>query len=341
MSAFSGRLHIVRQEGGRLARGLPTRAKPDNTPRAKRNSRRLRLLKGRVMAETRKSKKDADVLTWKEQIADTLMGPNTPPLEYFGSSEWLDVSTLLVDRSYQHRPYPSAIDALDREFDPAISGFILVNVRRDGSRYVIDGQTRLDVHRIRGYGWILAQVLHGHSPAQEAAIYLHRCVNVQRQPIDFFMAECMAEQPQALMLQALLKQRGIEAERYGSVVLDKSLQTIRCIDTLKKLLWKDEKGERLGAALDLIGDTWGYNKTMLASQPIMVIHSLLMRFDEVIDRKSFVEKLGGYAWADIRSDARRIRESTTRPPSLATMILRQIVDLYNLGRMRRKLELGT
>jgi len=286
------------------------------------------------MAETRSGKKVTDV----EQI---LMGHAEPPADFFSTIRWLDMSTLLVDRDYQHRPYARAVQELAREFNPRISGLILVNIRADGQAYVLDGQTRLEVHRIRGYRWILAQILEGLSQQEEAAIYLFKCLNVQRQPLDFFLAECTAGKDEALLLQALLKKRGIQAQDYATTVVDKSANMITCIATLKRLLRKDPKGEILGATLDLIGDTWGYNKTMLSLQPISVMHALLMRFADVMDRKSFIEKLTGFSWVDIRSDARRLREATSPAPTLGFALMRKIVELYNLGRTRRRLDLGS
>lgn len=113
----------------------------------------------------------ADVRSDKQVKASTAV-QRRPSQEALPEIAWLAVADLLVDYSYQHRPYASAIDQLNKGFQEAYSGFILVNERTDGSRWILDGQTRHAVHQLRDIQWIRAEMLHGLTQAQEAEVYL-------------------------------------------------------------------------------------------------------------------------------------------------------------------------
>jgi hypothetical protein len=57
----------------------------------------------------------ADVRSAKQVEASTAV-QRKPSREALPEIEWLAVADLLVDYSYQHRPYASAIDALNKDF---------------------------------------------------------------------------------------------------------------------------------------------------------------------------------------------------------------------------------
>ena len=89
----------------------------------------------------------AEIRQDKQVEASTRM-QRKPSQEALPKIDWLAVADLLVDYSYQHRPYASAIDALNKDYQEAYSGFILVNQRADGSLWILDGQTRYAVHQL-------------------------------------------------------------------------------------------------------------------------------------------------------------------------------------------------
>lgn len=246
---------------------------------------------------------------------------------------WLEVGQLFVDYTYQHRPYTRAIADLEKEFNPDISGFILVNIRTDGTIAILDGQTRRAVHEKKRLRHIRAEILRGLSEEEEAAIYLKKCINTQRLPVDSFLAELKAKHPQATLIAKILSQRKLEIESYATQHGQRTGQAvITCVTALKRMLQSDPDGDTLGAALDLIIDTWGYARSAFTAQTLEVIHGLVLRYGSEIDRKIFITKLGHYPLEDIREQGRTLYHASMRHRSLRAAIQEKMIEIYNVGR---------
>src|SRR5262245_26018169 len=125
----------------------------------------------------------------RQSVLNILSSSGHPGRDMLPDIGWLAVAELKIDGAYQHRPYSEHISLLEKEYQPDYSGLILVNIRESGDIYVIDGATRKAVHEKRGYRWIRAEILKGLNQSEEAYIYLLRAKNVQRQPVDWFLAE--------------------------------------------------------------------------------------------------------------------------------------------------------
>jgi hypothetical protein len=265
-----------------------------------------------------------------------------PPRAQLPEIDFLEVATLQVDYTYQHRPYVHAIENLNRDFNPALSGFILVNIRDGGTAWIIDGQTRMEVHKTRGLQWIRSEIMRGLTAAQEAEIYLIKCINTQRLPVDSFLAEYKAGRPQALLIQAILKEHDIEVESYATRHGASTGQAVvSCIASLKRTLREDKDGDFLRTTLDLIIATWGYHPSGLGGQYIEMMHGLVRRYGDEIDRKGFIGKLSGYPVLEIREMARALRGASTPQMSLRSATERKIIELYNLGRQTRRIGSAT
>jgi hypothetical protein len=271
--------------------------------------------------------------------------PLKPSVEALPDIAWLPVADLLVDYGYQHRPYASAIEALRKEYQEPHSGFILVNQRQDGTYWIIDGQTRQAVHQLLELRWIRAEILHGLTQAEEADVYLLKCINAKRMPVDFFLAEYMARRPMAVLIHDLLECRGIEIESYASTQRKRGMDTkpvVTCVTYLKRMIHRDPTGDTLGMTLDLIRDTWDYSGNTLTGVFLDAMHKLLIVHADELDRKSFVQKLGGFIPEDLREKALLLRLGTKPQLAVGTALQHVIIDLYNSGRSAaRRITLGS
>jgi hypothetical protein len=258
---------------------------------------------------------------------------------------WLAVADLLVDYSYQHRPYASAIDQLNKDFQQPECGFILVNQRTDSTKWILDGQTRHAVHQLRGLRWIMAEMRHGLSQAQEAEIYLLKCINAKRMPVDFFLAEYVARRPVAVLIHEVLAKRGIEIESYATTQRQRGIAmppVVTCVSYLKRMIARDTTGEALGMALDLIHDTWEYGGNSLSAIFLDSIHKIVVAHADELDRKAFIAKLAGHRPEELREQALLLRLGTKPLLSTGTALQRVMIDLYNSGRpQHRRITLGS
>jgi len=267
-----------------------------------------------------------------------------PSPETLPPIEWLAVADLLVDYSYQHRPYAKAINDLNKEFQVAHSGFILVNKRTDGTTWTLDGQTRSDVHKLRGLRWIKAEILHGLTQAEEAEVYLIKCINAKRMPVDFFLAEYVAQRPEAVLIHDLLEKHGIEIESYATTRRQPGNETkpvVTCVSYLKRMIGRDPKGEALGMTLDLIKATWQYRGNTLTGIFLDTLHKMVMLHAAELDRKAFITKLENHDPAELREQALTFRAGTKPRITVVSALQHVIIDLYNSGRPQaRRITLG-
>jgi hypothetical protein len=177
-------------------------------------------------------------------------------------------------------------------------------------------------------------------------VYLIKCINAKRMPVDFFLAEYVAQLPEAVLIHDLLHKRGINIESYATTrrtTRGSSLTpVVTCVSTLKRMIKRDDQGEILGMTLDLIGDTWEYSGNTLTGPFLEAMHKLLMWHADELDRNLFISKLGGTIPEELREKALLLRLGT-KPQMTITFAMQQvIIDHYNSGRMAaRRITLGS
>src|SRR5262245_51755177 len=239
------------------------------------------------------------------------------PEEPLPSIGWFHVTELLVDYAYQHNPYRESIDAFKKVFRRELMGLILVNIRKDGTVYIIDGNTRVTVCRELRIRRVCAEIKKGMTQAEEADAYTVKAINTQRQPVDIFKAECIAKKPDAVLIQTILASKHIEVKSFASEHGPRTAKAIiSCVATLKRLLrqeqrWieaqkmtgdtdgeKMELGEHLKNTIGLIVDTWGYDSGALGGAFIETIHDLLFKYPQIVQR-TFKLKLGARSLRDL------------------------------------------
>jgi hypothetical protein len=319
------------------------------------------------MADTRKyttSPKDV------QHVANGDTGQRPPshiqplPLDYteepLPQIGWFNVAELLVDYAYQHNPYREAIDDLKKVFRRELMGMILINIRPDGTKYIIDGNTRVTVCRELRIRRVCAEMKEGMTQAEEADAYTVKAINTQRQPVDLFKAECIAKKPDAVLIQTILAAHNIEVKSFASEHGPRTAKAyISCVATLKRLLRQErryleaqrargdmdgermELGNHLKNTLGLIVETWDYESGALGGALIETIHDLLFKYDKLV-HKTFKLKLGNKSLRDLREDARVLRYAKTPQPSLRKAMQEKILELYNLGLPKeRRIEYGS
>lgn len=274
-----------------------------------------------------------------KKLEATLKLSTKPTLETMPHSDWIQVADVLVDYQYQHRPYPQMIESLRKNFLVLYSGYILVSKREDGSYWAIDGQTRTEVHKLLQLRWIRAEILHGLSPVEEARVYLFKCINAKRMPVDFFLAEYMAREPVAVLIHDILDKRDIDIESYAVRQRRRGSDTrpvITCVSFLKRMIKRDPTGDILAMTLDLIRDTWDYTGNTLTGNFIEAIYKLLLVHADELDRKAFISKLSGTIPEELREQALRMRMGTNPRITVMTAMQRVVIDLYNIGRAQAR-----
>jgi hypothetical protein len=92
----------------------------------------------------------------------------------YGTAEVLPVDQLNIDPDYQRDVRHDLVNKIGREYDLVKAGPILVNERSDKTLWVVDGQHRLLGAIQFGEQEVFANVTHGLTQEQEAALRLAR-----------------------------------------------------------------------------------------------------------------------------------------------------------------------
>ena len=92
----------------------------------------------------------------------------------WGSAEVLQIADIQIDPDYQRDLRHDLIDKIAREYDVVKAGPILVSKRADGSLWNVDGQHRMIGAERAGETEVFANVVHGLTQEQEAALRLAR-----------------------------------------------------------------------------------------------------------------------------------------------------------------------
>jgi hypothetical protein len=166
--------------------------------------------------------------------------------------EILDVNELVVDESYQ-RPLTSFAKRIERGFDPALVGTLVVSRRDDGTQAVVDGQTRAAAIRtLAGEGKVTSTVpclvYVGMSQADEASLF----VRLQKErrgmhSYERFRAALVAGDPEAIAIKAICDRLGYR--------LGQGANELSAVSALEKVYRRSPKV--LERTLRLLRKPWG------------------------------------------------------------------------------------
>jgi hypothetical protein len=127
--------------------------------------------------------------------------------------EVLNVADLFVDETYQ-RPLTTFAARIEKNFDPALVGTLIVSNRDDGRYAIVDGQTRaaairkLDGHAPQG---VPCLVYYGLSQADEASLFAR--LQMERRGIASahrFRAAVVSGDPEAIAIERIAHAAGYE-----------------------------------------------------------------------------------------------------------------------------------
>jgi hypothetical protein len=165
--------------------------------------------------------------------------------------EVIAVDDLFVDESYQ-RPLTTFAARIEKKFDPALVGTLVVSRRADGRHAVVDGQTRAEAIRRLG-GTIAAGVpclvYYGLSRADEARLFAR--LQLERRGIASahrFRAAVVAGDPEACAIERI-------ANRVGYDIGAGSNGCISAVAALEKAYRRSP--ETLERVLSILRRAWG------------------------------------------------------------------------------------
>jgi hypothetical protein len=200
--------------------------------------------------------------------------------------------------------------------------------------WVIDGQHRLKAILHHGFGeWPVDVIIHTEATDDVRAAQLFLKLNDRATvgPYDKFVNEAKANDPDALGVLKFVQRYGLEVSKSAG---DKKLT---CIIALKKL-YKIDNGKTLNKTLFVATEAWGTKAAALEGKLLEGLGLVIGRHYEALDYDVLIKKLSKYAGSSsgLVGDARGIKEY--RHTSLTRCIAERIIETYNQGRRKGKIE---
>ena len=258
-----------------------------------------------------------------------------------GELQWIPANSIGVDPRYQRPISKGHVEQIIKHFDPDLLGVFLVSERDDGSRYILDGQHRLEAIIRKGFGdaVIPAMIYRGLTEEREAHIFAD--LNRRRQVVNpsyAFRARLMAKDPMALKIKETVERYGFHinylkalpefGERTGD--LWKPEGRLYAVGEMEKLLSSYSDPQMLENVLGVMRDAWTSEAIELKAQHLRGIAMFLFSYGEHerFDRKRLIIQLEKSSPTRLLQDARdKAGGGTVSPSTIALTIL----DRYNYG----------
>jgi hypothetical protein len=179
----------------------------------------------------------------------------TPPAAKEALQTWpyrfeiVPLDELRVDESYQ-RPLTNFWREVSEDFNPALVGTLIVSERRNGSKLIIDGQTRWEAMRARELPGAPCLIYTGLNKAQEAQLFAD--LQTRRRGMrtyDRFRAQLVAKDPTAVEISRIVEGRGFDLSAQET---PDTLRAIAAIEYMHRV-----SPEHLAEVLDIVREVWG------------------------------------------------------------------------------------
>jgi hypothetical protein len=255
-------------------------------------------------------------------------------MRLFGIPQYERVSELTVDQRYQRSLNIRRVKKIANEFDPYSVGMLIVSDRGDGTKVVLDGQTRRAA--LMQMGWedqmVPCYVYVGLSVEEEARIF--RTLNQDRArptAIDLFRARVVERDPGALDMQASLSANGLR------VASNTEAGTFRAIAAADRV-YRDSGRSIFRAVISTIHAAWpSYDDPMSVSSDMVTgLGLVLAEYENDVDLSRLVKVLAQDTPANLVGKARTLRASLGG--TMGSCMAQVIVHSYNKQQRTKRLQ---
>jgi hypothetical protein len=168
-----------------------------------------------------------------------------------GKIEVVKIEDLHRDMSYQRPINQELVDEIASKWDIAAAGPIVVSRRKNGDLYIVNGQHRTAAATQVGETEILAQVIDGLTPKEEAILRLKGNIRRTDKPQERFQAQLTAGDPESIAIKQIVEAIGGTVNTSANAVYG-----INCISTLEGLYRRDN-GVLLTRTLEAVREIFG------------------------------------------------------------------------------------
>lgn len=256
-------------------------------------------------------------------------------LDGWGSAEVLKIDALEIDPDYQRDLRHDLINKISREYDIVKAGPILVSERADGTLMVVDGQHRMLGAKQAGETEVFANVVHGLTQEQEAALRLARNDRRADTIYEKFRTRIVMGDQKAHRITEIVRQNNTDVNLSPSMT-----SGVNGIATLEVLYDIDGTGVWLGRTLRVIREAFGDDEmnpdTCSASMLKSVCWFLAQHVDShEVPEAEFITRLGSLGPEDVRRKA--VSHKAANGGAMWVNYYRALVELWNFKRQAKNM----
>lgn len=256
-------------------------------------------------------------------------------LDAFGTAEVLEIDRIQIDPDYQRDLRHDLINKIGREYDVVKAGPILVSERADGTLMAVDGQHRMLGAKLAGETEIFANVVHGLTQEQEAALRLARNDRRPDTIYEKFRTRLVMGDARAHRIVEVVRQNGSDVNLSPS-----SASGINGIAALEMLYGIDDTGVWLARTLRCIREAFGEENMNPDTLSVSMLKAVTWFLAQHVDSREvaygeFVERLGTHDAHDIRRKA--VSHKAANGGAMWINFYRAIVELWNFRRQEKNM----
>jgi len=233
---------------------------------------------------------------------------------------------------YQRTVKIQKVKAMAKEFDKTLLGTITIS-KRDGQLFVIDGQHRVVLARIKGLKELMALVYEGLTYEEEAE-YFNKLNGANGEKLrlsktEIFNASIEAKEDKSIEIKNIIEEFGFRISPASGI------NSVAAISTVEKI-HKKHGGQHLRNTLRLLKETWNGETYSLNNLMISGVSEFLKIYSSEIDfnKKTFVSQLS-------KVDAKLIireSKSDTSTDNSAVRTMNTLLKYYNKSLRSKRLE---
>lgn len=242
----------------------------------------------------------------------------------------VEVRTLKL-AAYQRAPQTSRVKIMASKFDENIIGTIVVS-KRDGQMFIVDGQHRVMLAKLKGIPFLWAEIHEGLTYEEEAKLFKIRNNEdgnqVKPAKSEIFHASVESKDPDSIRIKEIVESKGFKITNFtgnGNIVAVASV-----VRVYKK------HGERiLTSTIEVINKAWGGESDSLKGLMLEGMAAFIKVYEgePSFSPETLVDHLSKVQPGKIIRDAK----GDTSTNSTSIKMMNALLNYYNLGLRKSRL----
>lgn len=235
-------------------------------------------------------------------------------------------ATLNTDLRVQRPLDLRRVAEIAEDFDVDRMGTIIVSERPDGSRVILDGQTRIAAKKKAGIGGdVHAQIYTGLSIEQEATMFLAYNNSKPVSALDKFLVRVTEGDPTANAISAILATHGW---RVASGAADGTISSVVALE--KAYMRAGANGEKvINAIMHVITKGWGHGAPGTNASLIGGVAELFLRYGDQVDQQKLIREMQVNQPRTVLGRAKGMKESKVFSSALPIIVGRVLHTIHN------------